>query len=112
MNRYTAVFVVLLVAMTIVFGACGGTKTIKAAKNPQVQKDLKQGEAIVKGCVAKGNLLSKSGRTAIINCIAPKGHKKQFEACAQKAVSNNGFLRKKQRAKLYQGLAVCAEQNR
>lgn len=105
----------LLLLSAVMFSACGGTGAIKAAKatqNPQAQADLKKAEAIVKGCITKGNVLSHSGRQAIITCIAPPGKKAQVEACGQKAISNDGFLTKKKRSKLYQDLAVCVEANR
>jgi hypothetical protein len=97
--------------LTLVIAGCGGSNTIRAAKNPQTKQDIAKAQSIVQGCVSKGNFVTAGGRKAVINCIAPSGHKAAFEACASKAVAHP-FFTSKERERIMQGLAVCAEENR
>jgi hypothetical protein len=115
MKVRTVLALLLLLAVTLMVSACGGTSAIHAAKatqSPQAKADLAKGEAIVKDCISKGNVITKSGRKAIFTCIAPPGQKAAVESCAQKAVASDGFLTKHKREKLYQDLALCVEGNR
>ena len=95
-------------------GACNGHTgaSNKLSANPQAKQDTQQFQTIVQSCMTKGVILTNSGRTAILNCIAPKGHKQQFENCAQSHIGTDGFVSTTQRQKLMQDLTICLEQNR
>jgi predicted small lipoprotein YifL len=106
---------VVLTALPLALAACGGTGAVKLAKDskdPAVQKREKEAQAIVQGCIAKGNFLSHAGRQKILACIAPPGHKAEFEACAQKVVAHGHFLTHSGRKKTTLGVADCLETNR
>lgn len=117
MNRIVPLAAIFVVALVLT--ACGSSKTSSAqtqaaaiAANPEVKANLAKGEASVKACVSKGNFLTGSGRKAVFACIAPPGQLPALEACAQKAITTNGFLSSAARKKDYQALAVCAEEHR
>lgn len=104
---------VTLIGLSLILtGGCAAKKAANIATNPQVKQDLTQAETIVKGCVLKGDVLTKPGRQKILACIAPPGHTVQFQKCVQGDVAHAHFFTKKQRAMFLQGVAVCLEKNR
>ncbi len=103
--------VIVAIMLVISLGACSRAKTVVSA-NPQAQQDTAAAQKIVQGCLDKGTVLTRSGRTAVLACIAPPGHKVAFEACAQKGVGADGFLTKADRVKLEADLATCVQVNR
>lgn len=103
-----------LAAVTVMVGflaGCGGSSS-HLASNPEVRQHEAQAQKVVQGCVSHGNFLTHAGRQAIVKCIAPPGKEAAFQRCTQKIVAKAGFLTKRQRAKVYNGLATCLEQNR
>lgn len=104
----------LLIGLTLMMAlsSCAAKKATDIATNPQVKQDLAHAEAIVKGCLVKGDVLTKAGRTKIIACIAPPGHTVEFQKCVQTDVAHSHFFTKKQRATFLQGVATCLEKNR
>ena len=105
---------VTIVAMCLGIAACGGGKTTSKSvtTNSVVSQDTAAAQAIVQGCITKGDVLTKAGRTSILTCIAPPGHLPGFESCAQSHVASDGVITKAQRTKYEQDLAVCLEANR
>ncbi len=100
-----------VIVFMCVFALVGCSKTHHPA-NAQTKKDLTQAQTIVKGCINKGNLITKKGRTAILTCLAPPGHSAALERCIQGKVAHDKFFTKRQRAAFEQDVAVCVEMNR
>ncbi len=106
MNTRRAVGAVVL---GLALAACGNSaKSSTGSTNPNIQS----AQTIVQGCVTKGDVLTSTGRKAILDCIAPAGHTAAFIACAQGQLAKAQLLTSAGRTAFLQALAVCLEQNR
>lgn len=94
----------VLAALMFAVAGCGGTGTIKAAKDPQTKADIAKAEVVVKQCVTTSH--SKAG---LVNCLAPKGHTRALEACVKHAFTHDLPLHK---SRLTPDVATCVVNNR
>ena len=92
----------------LALAACGNSGTSGTSSNPQLQN----AEKIVQDCVNKGNVLTSAGRDAILNCIAPAGHRSAFVSCAQGQLAHADLFTNAGRNAFIQALTTCLEQNR
>jgi len=104
-----------VIVLGLTFAACGNTGTGGSAGTSGTggsNQQLQNAEQIVKDCANRGDVLTSAGRDAILNCIAPPGHRSAFESCAQNKLTNAQLFTSAGRNALFQGLATCLEQNR
>lgn len=92
--------------------ACGHGSANKVASNAQVKQDSAVAQQMIQACLTKGSFLTHAGRTAIVDCIAPRGHSAEFEACAQKQLSSAHLTTKAGREGYLQAVVTCGENNR
>ncbi len=87
--RTLAVMVVLALAVA----ACGGKghgdvqSKVSAANTPQNQAATQAAQQQVARCLPKGNLLTNTGRQAIVDCVAPPAQQQALKACVLKAAA-------------------------
>lgn len=103
MRKIGIIFCSVLFAIGV--AACGGSSGSKTTSTLSPAQE-QQAQAIVQGCLPKGNLLTKTGRAAIESCIAPKGNSQKLQNCVEAGHLPHSI------SSLEAKLTTCAEQNR
>lgn len=109
--RLGAVVAPIVVALAFAFAGCG-SHGANVASNPQAKQAATSAEALLQGCLHKGNLITSKGRNAVVRCIAPPGQQAALESCISNAASKDHFFTKKQRIRLGEDTLACIEAHR
>ncbi len=101
MKRLLVIAAIFMAAILLIAGCKSKSsdsqakaKAAAAANSPQNQAALQAAQVKVAGCLAKGNLLTKTGRTAIMTCVAPPAQQQALKKCALDAAGKEHMTTK------------------